>query len=103
MLAARREMPREERRAALDRLERAFLVPPGTECLLHRRADLAPLGLLEFARDAAVGDDVDVAACELDVDQHAAVVLGIPDPETREQVLRAPAGGFFAEQVAKRQ
>ncbi len=48
--------------------------------------------------DAAVGNDLDVAVGEQEIDQDAVVVRGVPDPQMREHVERALARRLVAEQ-----
>ena len=70
----------------------------GGEALLHLRADGFPFGLADFRRDAAVGEDLDGVVGEQDVDQHAAVVLRVPDAQVREHFVRTfarAAPAFF--------
>jgi len=78
---------REQRGDALDRCERSWQVLPVPEGLLHCPADRFPFGLRDARGDAAVGDDLDVAVDELHVEQHAAVVGGVPDLEQPEELL----------------
>src|SRR6185436_18122352 len=96
--AARREMLRQQVGDRLDRPHRAFRVFAPAEGLLHPAADFLPLRLLDPGADAAVGDDLDAMVDELHVDEHAAVVLGVPHAELAEQRLgslagRGPQGG----------
>ena len=49
--------------------------------------------------DAAVGDDLDVAVGHQHVDQHAVVVLGVPDAELAEHLERALARRQAAPQL----
>ena len=65
---------------------------------LHRLADFFPAGGAHFGVDAAVGDDLDVAVGQQQIDQHAVVVGGVPDPQLRENVERALARRLVAEQ-----
>src|SRR6185503_2602798 len=89
---ARREVAREEAGDRLDRLQGALGVLPALERMLHLAADGVPLGLLHPGADAAVGDDLDPAVDELHVDQHAAVVRGVPDAELGEECLGSLSG-----------
>ena len=56
-----------------------------------RRQIVVPGRLLHFRADAAVGEYFDVAVHELEVDEHAAVVLGVPHRELSEHFARALA------------
>src|SRR2546427_361815 len=80
-----RQMPRDRADSVRYRLFIVSLL----ELRFHRAADLLPLrpGLCV---DAAVGDDLHVALREQEVDQHAVVVLGIPDPKLGEDFQGAP-------------
>ena len=71
---------------------------PSPELGLHRAADRLPARSADLRIDAAIGDDLDVAVGEQQIDQHAVVVRGVPDPQMREHVERALAGGLVAEQ-----
>ena len=48
--------------------------------------------------DTAVGDDLDVAVGEQEIDQDAVVVRGVPDPQMREHIERALAHRLVLEQ-----
>ena len=79
--AGRREMQREQRGHLIDRGKRPLLELSLPECVLHPTADSVPICLRHSRGDTAVGDDLDRAVDELHVDQHPAVVLGIPDAQ----------------------
>ena len=49
------------------------------------RGDPCPLAPADVPVQAAVGDDLDRVLGEQQVDQHAVVVLGVPDAELAEQ------------------
>ncbi len=53
--------------------------------------------------NAAVGDDLDVAVGEQQVDEHAAVLLGVPDPQQPEHLERALARRHAAQHARERQ
>ena len=53
--------------------------------------------------DAAVGDDLDVAVGEQQVDEHAVVVLGVPDAQRAEHLERALARRDAAPHARERQ
>src|SRR5256885_9563477 len=76
-------MPRQMPRHRADSVCYRLFIVSLLELRFHRAADLLPLrpGLCV---DAAVGDDLHVALREQEVDQHAVVVLGIPDPKLGE-------------------
>src|SRR5438094_10369762 len=84
------EMLREELADRRDSVDRAVLESPFAEGRLHRPANGLPRILRDFAVDAAVGNDLYVLIGEQHVDQHTAVVLGIPDAEPSEQLERPP-------------
>jgi len=58
------------------------------ERALHRPADRIPCILGYASIDSSIGDDFDVAVGKQHVDQHAVVVLGIPDAELTEELER---------------
>ena len=96
--AVRRKMRRQLPRDRLDALDHAALEIPGLEIGLHRRADFFPAGGADLRVDAAIGDDLDIAVGEQQIDQHAVVVGGVPDPQLRENIERALARRLIAEQ-----
>ncbi len=53
--------------------------------------------------DAAIGDDLDIAVGEKQVDQDAAILVGVPDAQQAEHVDRARARGDAGEHPRKRQ
>ena len=65
-------------------------VAPG-ERRFHVRRYRVPRRRPDRAVDAAVGDDLDVAVGEQQVDQDAGVLLGVPDPQQPEDFERALA------------
>src|ERR1035438_7567642 len=93
-----RKMRRELPRHRLDPLDDAGLEIPGLELGFHVAADLFPAARADMGFDAAVGDDFDLAVGEQQIDQHAVVVRGVPDPQMRKNVERALARGLIVEQ-----
>ena len=99
----RREVAHEQRVDGVDRAQQAGLEVAGLERALHRRRDLRPLGRRDDAVQAAIGDDLDRALGEQQIDQDAVVALGVPDAELAEQRDGAVARRRVAAQVAERQ
>ena len=58
---------------------------------LHSRADRLPRRIADDPVNAAVGDDLDVAVGEQQVDEDAAVLLGVPDAQQAEHLERTLA------------
>src|SRR5216684_8266900 len=81
------ELPRH----GFDPLDHAALEIPRLEIRFHLAADVLPAFRANLGVNAAVGDDLDVAVRQQQIDQHAAVVRGVPDPQMREQIQRALA------------
>jgi hypothetical protein len=79
----------------LDPLDDAALVAPGAEGLLHVRADRLPVGGAAGTGDAAIGDDLDIAIGEQQIDEDAVVLLGVPDPEGGEDLESTRVRGQF--------
>ena len=52
--------------------------------------------------DAAVGNDLDIAVGEQQIDQHAVVVGGVPDPQMRENIQRPLPRRLIRETAARR-
>ncbi len=98
MRALRREVGREQARHRLDALDHAGLEVRLAKLRFHAAADRLPAGLTDPRINAAVGDDLDLAIGEQQINQHAIIVLGVPDPQLREDVERALPGGLVAEQ-----
>src|SRR5271165_3126703 len=94
----RREKFRELPRHRFDTPDRAGLELTAAKLRFHLAADFLPAGFALARINAAVGDDLDLAVGEQQIDQDAVVVLGVPDPQMREHVQRAIAGGLVAEQ-----
>src|ERR1700740_1233267 len=92
---AAREMTRQMLRHGADSVYVRLLIVSLLELILHRAAYLLPLrsGL---GVDAAVGDDLHVAVREQKIDQHAVVVLGIPEPKLGEDFQGALARALAA-------
>src|SRR5437870_2309981 len=82
-------MQPEERPDAQDTNERALAKESIAEVVLHLAAHRLPLSRRDARGDAAVGDDLDHPIRHQHVDQHAVVVLRVPDPEQSEQLQRA--------------
>src|SRR5436190_2759019 len=83
------EMPPEERPDAQDTNDRALAKATFAVVVLHLAAHRLPLSRRDARGDAAVGDDLDHPIRHQHVDQHAVVVLRVPDPEPSEQLQRA--------------
>ena len=58
----------------------------GLEGLAHARQDRVPGRLGHFVVQSPIGDDLDAALGQQQVDQHAVVVFGVPDPQFAEDV-----------------
>src|SRR5207253_9921175 len=90
----RRELPRDR----LDPFDDATLEISRLEVSLHLGANFFPARRTDFRIDPAIGDDLDVAISEQQIDQHAVVVGGIPDPQLRKNVQRSLPRGLIPEQ-----
>jgi hypothetical protein len=55
----------------------------------HTRANIVPFGLRDAAGDTAVGHDLNALLGHQHVEQHAGVVLGIPDLQLAEHLACA--------------
>lgn len=66
---------------------------PLAKCPLHLSADRRPTSISHALVNATVGDDLDGAIGQQDIDQDTAIVLGIPNTQCREQVDGALARG----------
>ena len=75
-------------RHRLDALDHAAFEVPCPEIRFHLPADLLPAGGADLGIDAAVGDDLDVAIGQQQIDQHAAIMRGIPDAELGKDIQR---------------
>ena len=84
-----REMRRQLPRHRFDPLDHAALEIAGPEFGFHLGADFLPAGGADLGVDAAVGDDLEVAVGEQQIDQDAVVVRGVPDPQLRKNIQRA--------------
>src|SRR5947209_8010084 len=82
----------------LDTPEDAGLEIAGPELGFHRLADSLPTSGTDLRIDAAIGNDLDIAIGEQQINQHAVVVGGVPDPQMREDIERALPGGLTAKQ-----
>src|SRR5260370_33850031 len=65
---------------------------------LHRPADFLPARSANLGVDAAIGDNLDLAVGQQQIDQHAVVVGGVPDAQVRENIQRALPRGLIPEQ-----
>src|ERR1700738_238817 len=90
----RRQLPRDR----LDPLDHTAFEITRPEIRLHRPADFLPTGGADLGVDAAIGDDLDLAVGQQQIDQHAIVVGGVPDAQVRENIQRAFPRGLIAEQ-----
>src|SRR5450432_855168 len=70
----------------------------GPEIALHVAADRLPASHADLGIDASIGDDLDVAVGQQQIDQHTIVVGGVPDAQMREQIERALARRLIAKQ-----
>src|SRR4029079_13191632 len=64
----------------------------------HLPADLLPTGGADLGVNAAIGDDLDVAIRQQQIDQHSIVVCRVPYPYLRENIERALPRRLIAEQ-----
>ena len=101
--ARARKMPREQRRNLRDAGSHALRVPAVAERRFHPRADRLPRGIVDDAIDAAIGDDLDVAVRQQQVDEHAGVLFGVPHAQQPEHLERALAWRQFAQHAQRRQ
>src|SRR5690242_14646623 len=85
-------------RYGLDAPDHAGLELACLESGLHIATNSFPVRLADLGVDAAVGDDLDDTVGEQEIDQHAVIVLRIPDPQMREDVERAFACRLVVEQ-----
>src|ERR1700738_3037232 len=83
---------------SLDALCDAGFKLPRPEIALHRLADFLPARAANFCIDAAIGDDLDLAVGQQEIDQHAIVVGGVPDPQMRKNIQRALPRRLILEQ-----
>src|SRR5689334_11776532 len=67
----------------------AALKISAAEVRFHRPADCIPFGLLNLRIDAAVRNDLDVTVGEQQIDQYAAVLFSVPDPQLRKHITSA--------------
>src|SRR5579871_1342098 len=86
---ARRKMRGEQRPDRLHPRDRALLEASSPVMLLHQAAHAFPVLGLDAARETAIGDDLDDTVGELDVDEDAVVVLGVPNALRGEHLERA--------------
>src|SRR6516225_6942809 len=85
-------------RHCIDSLDRTGLEPAGPKIRLHGAADMLPAARADTGVDAAIGDDLDLAIGEQQIDQDAIVVFGIPDAQMREDIERTLARRLVAQQ-----
>src|ERR1700736_6494279 len=90
----RRQLPRHR----LDALDDAGWKISRFEISLHLGTDYLPAGGADLGVDAAIGDDLDVAVRQQQVDQHTIVVSGVPDAKLRKNIQRALPRRLIAEQ-----
>src|SRR4051794_6904225 len=100
MRAPRREMLCELLGHRLDPANHAALELPRPELDFHGAADALPTLATNLRIDTAVGDDLDIAVGEQEIDQDTIVVRGVPDAQLREHVERALARRLVAKQLA---
>src|ERR1700730_5541805 len=96
--AMRGKMRRQLSRDRLDPLDDAAFEIPRFEIGLHVLADFFPAGGADFCIDATIGDNLDVAVGQQQLDQHAVVVDGVPDAQVRKNIQRAFPRRLIAEQ-----
>src|SRR5688572_956906 len=76
-----RKLTRQQRSGGLDAGENAVAPAAGAKLPLDQRADALPLALGDSRIETAVGDDLDIALREQDVDQHPVAFMGVPNAE----------------------
>ena len=76
---------------------------PVAECRLHLPAHGLPGRVADASVDAAVGDDLDIPVGEQQIDEDAAVLRGIPDPQQPEYLQRPLAGRDALQDARERQ
>src|SRR5512134_142994 len=103
VLVARREVGGQEVADRLNAGDDARFEPARGELALHRAADRLPRRRPDPAVDAPVGDDLDAPVGEQQVDEHAGVLLGIPDAQPAEELDRAVARRDAADEIGERQ
>src|SRR5258705_4995040 len=91
-------MHRQLARDRLDPLDGAACKISRSETAFHLGADFFPARGADLGVDASIGDDLDIAVGQQQVDQHAVIVGGVPDPQLRENIQRALPRGLTAEQ-----
>src|SRR3954453_6334691 len=100
MRALRRKVLRQLPGHRLDAADHAALELPRPELDFHGAADALPTLGANLRIDTAIGDDLDIAVGEQEIDQDAVVVRGVPDAQLREHVERALARRLVAKQRA---
>ena len=71
------------------------------ECTFHFTAYRFPALRADPPMDAAIGNDLNIAVRQQQIDQHAVVVFGVPDLQRRKHVKRALACGQSAQQECR--
>src|SRR3954451_4734545 len=89
-----RQVPR-HRRAAL---EHAGLEISLAEFGFHRAADLLPFRGAGFRVDTAIGENLDVAVGQQEINQHAVIVRSVPNAQMRKNIQGTIAGRLVAQQ-----
>ena len=86
-------------RHRLDPLDHAALEISGPETRVSISTQIfSQPACADLGVDAAVGDDLDVAVGQQQIDQHAVVVRGVPDPQLREDIQRPLPRRLIAKQ-----
>src|SRR5580693_269910 len=85
-------------RHRLDPLDDAAFEIRAPEFGFHVGADFRPARKPDPGVDAAIGDDLDLAIGQQEIDQHAVVVRGVPYPQLRKNIQRSFPRQLVAEQ-----
>src|SRR5258708_30508647 len=85
-------------RNPLDSTKHTILETPDPERSLHLTADILPALAADLRMNAAVGDDLDATVGKQQVNEHAVVVLSVPDSQGRKHFDGALACRLTAEQ-----
>src|SRR5437016_1927737 len=91
-------MLRQFSRRRLDALDRTAFEIPCSEFSFHLLADVLPTDRADLRVYTAVGDDLDVAVGQQQIDQNAIVMRGVPDPQLREDIQGPLPRWLIAEQ-----
>src|SRR3954451_15450454 len=89
-----RQVPRHRR----DALEHSGLEISLAEFGFHRPADLLPFRRADFRVDTAIGENLDIAVGQQEIDQHAVVVRSVPNSQMRKNIQGTIAGRLVAQQ-----